>query len=872
MSVIKNLYPGYRVFIAGIEVTSLVSAVQRNWPTNSPQQVTLTLENLDEVFTMNREDMLTVGAIKDGTFRIYIENWSAFTNALLTENQLQAIRGFSGVPDNQFALLPSDFLRYASKINKQGITGFRQPPVISPMTVAIASAKNTLVQKKLDAVYLQPTIGIDGRPLFEELFYKYPFYQGKSIFHFGDPVRVAMRDPHRPSRWHWFHAGTVTDIIVNRTEDHHRSLTITSEGVLKDLRNARVAQMTGSFRSPGVVQGPPASPGLPTGNYEIFPLKDQAPAGTKSSPFTDEQLSVLTSAVPFSNFLQGLTINQIVELLVFGVQSVLDGYSQEIRRTTSGLDSGLLAVVAERIGIPLDKQSGKLTDQAIKARENQLRGLNLSGLGKFKKWRKNQGVQIRILGGPVDDGDREIGEPLTNGLATWQGIIEHEVRPEDLLTMVAPGPDQTGPVEDTAGRPYGPEVAAIVERTVGPLRDLFLGLFGPPPAEVLPDPPVVPRVSVDDVITRIGGDPDTYPIRQRVMMLLPANLGSALGRRVVDLDLSGCPATTAEYFDRLSLLQQVLTRVEFVIMDSPRGDILVEMPLYDFEPRHFTLTGAASLVEEDRVSNTYLNALGFLRNAPEALIRIFRDPRHSYDGDFTIFSEDSGAFNLGATEQDVKTVWVSVPRYTNGIARDGSQSGNRQVVTVLPNLIPLFGFRVEQGDPPGNITTEEAARVFNHIQLNKANADTVSARMTGMLPNHRLWPNRPVLIDEESVQGVVKSLSDNVAWQSDCSTTVNMSYLKLWDGRFAYETEFLPPGGSAGPRLDLRFQGQVNGLTRRRLFVPFGGVNSRPYNYAYLLRIENQAKDAKASRTAKTPGQGTTDAVNSTAGLQGKPK
>jgi hypothetical protein len=873
---IKNLFPAYRVFIYGLEVTSLVSAVNRSWPMNSPQQVNITIENVEECLTLTREDMLTIAGIKDGTFRVFLQNWLSYTNALTSDEQIELVKTYTGIPSNQFHITPSDFLKYASKVNREGFTGFRQATVIAPMTQLIANAKNNIITKKLGDLYLQPSIGIDGKPLFEEIFYKFPFYQGKGIFHFGDPVRVAMRDPRNPRRWHWFHSGTVTDITSDKTEDSARSLTITSEGVLKDLRNARVAQMTGSFRSPGVVQGPPTSPGSPAGTYELFPLKDQAPAGSKPSPFTDEQLSILTSAVPFSNFLQGLTINQILELLVFGVGSVLDSFSQEVRRNTNGLDQGTLSVIAERFGISLDKQSGKITDQAIKAREAQLRGLNLSGLSKFKKWKKNQGVQIRILGGPIDDSDREIGEALESGLASWQNLIDHEIRPEDLINLLVPAPDQTGPVIETGGRLYPPEVADLAQRVIGPLKSLLEGAFGLDPTakfiqtvvgspENLPEPPTVPQVDVHDVITRIGSDPDNYPIRQRVLMLLPAHLGGTLGRRVLDLDLSGCPATTAEYFDRLSLLQQVLGRIEFCIMDSPRGDIIVELPLYDFEPRHFTDEGARAIEDVNTGrGSSYLNALAFLKNAPQALKRLFTEPIRGYEQDFTIFNEDAGRFTLGATEQDVKTVWVSVPRWTNGMARDGSNQGNRQVVTVLPNLVPLFGFRVEQGDPPGNITTAEAARVYNHIQLNKANADTVSARLSGMLPNHRLWPNRPVLVDEESVQGVIKSLTDNVAWQSDCSTTVNLSFIKLWDGRYIYKTDtgITPAGGTYDQRLALRLEGQTNGVERIRLFVPFGGVNARPYNYAYLLGIESAAKAAKSTASNKTPGQGQASATN----------
>jgi hypothetical protein len=201
----------------------------------------------------------------------------------------------------------------------------------------------------------------------------------------------------------------------------------------------------------------------------------------------------------------------------------------------------------------------------------------------------------------------------------------------------------------------------------------------------------------------------------------------------------------------------------------------------------------------------------------------------SYEGLLTIYPGDMGDFDLDSSEQDVKTVWVTVPRFLANVARDASQQNRRQVVTALPNLVPLFGFRVEQGDAGGFITTEEAARLFNHIQLNKANADTVNAKASGCLPNFAAWPNRPFLIDAESVVGTTKSVNHTIAWKSDCSTEFNFWHIKLWDGRFVNNDD------NSG---------------QRRLFVPFGGVNAQPYNFAYLLGIEKQARDVQSAEQA----------------------
>jgi len=337
---------------------------------------------------------------------------------------------------------------------------------------------------------------------------------------------------------------------------------------------------------------------------------------------------------------------------------------------------------------------------------------------------------------------------------------------------------------------------------------------------------------ITTTITTIGTQVENYPIRQRVLVLLPANLGARLGRKVLDFELAKAPSTTAEYYDRLSILQQVLERLDFSFYDTPRGDVVIELPLYDFEPRHFADDGkmSAKFTEPDagpfndqpaaEPQGSVQGAFAELNRAIESLRDITgtkKAPKRKFDQNYRIFPYEQISIDLTSTDQDVKTVWVSQPRFIENFARTSQE--RKQVITVLPNLIPLYGVRVETGDPPGYLTTEEGCRLYNHIMLNKTNADTVSARVP-CLPNWSAWVNRPIMIDSRNIISTVKSISHSIVWQSDCSTEYGLWHSKFWDGRFVTDD---------------------NG-NQRMLYAPFGGVNSQPFNYAYLLKFDKIAR------------------------------
>jgi hypothetical protein len=867
-STVRNFFPSYRVFVAGFEVTAICSAVRINWADRNPQQVQIELNNPDQLMTITEADMLTISAYRQG-LTTQFPTQAGLTAASQQVGQIYEAAGQTLDPSTQGLATPPDQVNIGVEVDgsapvtpenlTQAIiaaaTGqvFFQPygvTALPPFTLDILNLKNYVIPPKLQVLYRQNTMGVDGALLPLETFFKYPFVQGQWIWHHNDPVRVAFRDPVDPTTWYWMHAGTVTDINEKENEDSQSSLTLTSECVLKDLRNSRLANTTASFLSPS----------------QLSSVTGQQVA------VSPEQLSAFTDA-EYTDLLTNLTLAQILELMIFGSQALLDNLGQLVYSSTPP------SVIAEVLGVtPVQAQEQgesltQLTDQTITSLQQQLRANVVAGLADFKKWKATQGVQIMILTGstglaigtssPVGSSnpnpaltpaDQAIGVALANGLPDWQGLLDHRVTIDDLTDFYIVDKVSMGSTSDTAGRPPGanrfsqqPSIRNTQTQNAQQMVNDYIQSASDP--NLATSAQAQHANLIDTIITTIGSNPDDYPIRQRVYCLLPANLGARLGRQILDLEMAGNPSSTAEYYDRLSLLVNVMNRIEFSLYGTGRGDIVVEMPLYDFEPRHFASAGELNnpFTEPNNPpqndSSTYGSNLqeGFdeLANiqGAEDEINFIGLEATNYDLNYRIFPWEQCGCDITATDQDIKTVWVAKGRL---VAQNKSGSNDKKRVAVaLPNLVPLYGFRVEQGDPQGYLRSDDAVRLFCFAQLNKTNADIVSLHVP-CTPNWTAWLNRPVQVDRRSIIGATKSINHSIVWQSDISTEYGFWHCKFWDGRIVNDTVTGKP---------------------RKLYATFGGVNAQPFNYAYLLKRDsiNQALgtsvgSSQADSNAQTPG------------------
>lgn len=327
------------------------------------------------------------------------------------------------------------------------------------------------------------------------------------------------------------------------------------------------------------------------------------------------------------------------------------------------------------------------------------------------------------------------------------------------------------------------------------------------------------------IITEIGTDPANYPVDGGTLyMLLPEGLDQ-LGTDVVAKEFVSSIAMVSEFKDRRSLMYDLVDRVEFVFYADPKGNLVVEFPLFDFDPDDFS---DVSVQGKKHTSQDALvpDSVRFTIIAPSGTV--------SFDNEKRFIIEDETVESFGATDDDapVKTVCLTVPvvtRSEQALTGNSLQNAVRNPLAVrLDALIPIYGARFIQGDSRKTVETERAALISSAIELNKANANAYTIKLT-MLPRFAAWLNRPMLFRHRNHIGTAMSIAHKITWGSGISTTIGLGYLRGWTG-------------------------EVDTAAARLIYKPIGGAQSRPINYAELFA---HVKTTNSLPPTTTSGSGT---------------
>lgn len=321
---------------------------------------------------------------------------------------------------------------------------------------------------------------------------------------------------------------------------------------------------------------------------------------------------------------------------------------------------------------------------------------------------------------------------------------------------------------------------------------------------------------IDEVITAIGENPQLYPPdAQRFVMLLPASLGSDLSRQILSQDILKTVATKAtNWRTRLDVVCDVAERLNFSFYATPRGDLVLEMPLYDFDPESF---GTEPITFEALRSAIFD---GGLRRTPENRLADFgislgeEEVAGPYAPQFTL--PDFFAQNVSRlfSDEQVRNQFFANYNILPWAGPTSEDVGLTQVST-LRSLIPRFGVRQERVDPQIYIQSAEAARAYGYLRLNQINADALQLSYESFPPPGYLGigPNRPLKVPKRSVIATTRRLGYSSAQVQSLSCSITLNYARRWSG-----------------------QVDENGDP---VYEPLGGFAGRPLNYALLLQSLN---------------------------------
>jgi murein DD-endopeptidase MepM/ murein hydrolase activator NlpD len=284
-------------------------------------------------------------------------------------------------------------------------------------------------------------------------------------------------------------------------------------------------------------------------------------------------------------------------------------------------------------------------------------------------------------------------------------------------------------------------------------------------------------------MTYVGENPHLFPpIYGRLMMLLPSSLAPGINRDILNIDFSAGTATQTQFTTRLQLLYNIVERLRMSMYDTPRGDIVVEAPLY--------------WVDRDDIDDPSLKE------------------RFSFELKDTI--EHSAHF----TDERVKTRIISSYNTIQGLASGvvADSAGLAPSAVTLDSLVPAFGVRVEYASPYGAIASPLAARYHAFLHLTRINAEAWRETVQTIY-RPGLSPNRSCWFECADFHACIRAVNFSIRWgkSGSVSQTLTLDTRRGWSGMIAQVK-----------------QGKQTKL--RKVYESYGGRASDPIDYSLLFR------------------------------------
>lgn len=378
----KSLFPGYRVFIYGQEVTQDVIAVTfQDTDGRTPNTCAITLVSPFDRYVVTPFDMGQYGIV--GNINIEAVNQNIpIVDPMGTQMDI-----------SDRSALPV----YGALV---------------PMDDTIKS-RVILAKKNVPATILRPSAtATDPNPKARSAL-PYPFHSGKPIFHPNDPVRVFTRDPSDPNIWYFQFSGLVSDFSDETDANNTNILTITAESPNKWLRYGRFTA------NPGIVD-------------------------VKRQVVRDVMTQDIAVRTVFANLFSHLTLPEIFFAMLFGISAFANpsGVADALADAKKQLDSGkkqatldFTSELAKRVETHQEKAySVEDSDGHLLTRHNW-------GIGHLNLERSRVFI-YGDAGGPDVGNDGippSLQSVLISNLETYQSAIDHTVQPTDLKDMRSDG-------------------------------------------------------------------------------------------------------------------------------------------------------------------------------------------------------------------------------------------------------------------------------------------------------------------------------------------------------------------------------------------------------------------------------------------------
>jgi len=778
----RAAFPAFRVFIYGMEVSGDVIDARVNQSggsqDRSPSTCSITLANYNDKYIVNHTDMLILGTSRQNLDRRFDENIQAYRDwvEMITEidpggsdfdSFMSRLSQLDAEGAGAFQDL-GDLISVYSNLKSSG--GFFEGYYNGDLQVP-DGIKYTVLQNKAPQVLYDSEGAINDLMKDEILWpyikskqiYLYPFQEGDCIFHPNDPIRIVFRDPFSPNVWYWMFTGFVDSFTENRGVNRESTVTITGTDVTKSVRYAFLQTNTDQldpairkiFRNNPAFQGP----------------FGDSPVGELKANFYNEIFS-------------GFSPYEILEILFFGLDDFRPILDDTVMATIRAMDdSEINTYLLNTLGRSKEEVASmqpaerrkQLQKRLVDEKQDRFPGSSIPLITTprgipFKRKTVEQGVRALFIGDELNPVDEALGEkiPIAN-IRELNDLLHHRVRVEDLDTML--------------------KYDAI--------------------------PSLEKGWTLEDVITQIGTDIERYPVGHgNVYYVAPANLGPKVSRGILDQSTAGTALQHSEFKDRLSFIYDLADAIDFRFYATPRGDVVFEMPFYDFsvdimdskDPSVYNdrirkeLEDLTTKYFDFWVSDSDKYTEGDFREmmdlptklevAQQGFDVFYQDllDEYSYTRAFTIEHHETTGYSNSLNDSGLKTVGRAMPNLLINFAKINDEGLRRNVYVTVPELAQLLGFRIASYQPWCPVATKEGAQVFASLMLRKSNAEARNLGI-GTVPMFGLMVNRPIYWRERNYMANLVSAQHSIVWNSSCDTTVNLNNVRGWTGSTIQEHE-----------------------------------------------------------------------------------
>jgi hypothetical protein len=773
----RNAFPAYRVFLYGFEVTDDVTSINiKNHVGKQPNSCSVSLLNERDKYLMTTEDVFFITGIDPSLAQIRSRDL-----------------GQIPIGEDLASLARTRAAQDANRGSPESVTLDYRLSNSESVKSKIFSIKQA--HDKIEYAILDARGFVTGR----ESRSRYPFLDGLPVFHPNDPLRVFVRDVFKPSLWYYGFSGLITDISDDASVNNQKVLNIAAEDPTKLLRHARV------FSNPGITTDDTRTVAdvaefnafgnvlhdktLVTivdfivfgGQREpVFETLLIAPAGISEDDAQRRAIEAgRVDAVDVTRYTATSTIEQIRATLTQAQRAQLDQYiatrSQDLKKLQqlqleaftidylnrfgdrvprryglSGVGAFKPAREVDRVAlrrqveqeiqtiratalVPSNDGTSITADGERTAEADTARQPTVSEVSRRRTEQARRALESPYIGAHVYGLSLADQDPFPDGtesvtLPQWEGIISWQVRVTDVQDLLN---------KDVDPASFNAKLEQRLHKAFG-------------------------EATIEDIITLIGEDPVNFPVDGgRVFMLLPSG-AEEIGNDVVGLDLiqSASMKDESSTQNLLQLLYDALDRIEFKFYCTPKGDLVVEFPLYDFDPDDFGV----------------------------------------YEPNYIVELDDQFASSATLSDAAVRTiiaVTASPTRYTQEGRRITSVMRDAAVVKV-PALFPIYGQRMERADMKGRLRTTEAAQLYANILLNRLNADAYSAGLP-IVPRFNCGLNRPYLWKLRNHIGTSADVTHSMAWNGGWRTSIGVHYMRGWSGQMTSDHKmiYVPIAGAA---------------------------------------------------------------------------